>query len=989
MKQRLLLWISLLLAVIALAVIVSGARAAPEYECDPFMPDGSINHACDCSEIPDEPTYCYSGMDFLAVKLINTVQVGFISLQKTSVTWYWFLARLVAGVAEMMMDGDFWSTVRDGLMTQLRTVMGGEGGVLAELIGGNAGFFYIAIMLAGVLMTFPLIGDLHLVKIERVISWGVVLIVLFVAGSAGFDLIDGIERLRVDMMRVIAGSDNYDSLIDLIALPMMATPDEARTIDAEEPWVLPGAYELTYFREINDSDYEPVRILLGEVGTTFLDFVVRGELLDDDTLTRRQEAAANGGVRVVVGVFSAYVMALFGAIFALLTAASLVLILFFVASLPLGFFEFGGDILMGIFKQYIAVVALSLFAGVMVRFMGGVVTTQILPTADLTPTGLPAFLAAMVIVMIALMFAVNRAWGILDGSVGIMQTTISHIGAASTSGPLGGAVAGAKGAVGSAVQVAAAVGAGAVTGGAAGALVAGAGSMLSGTQMGHTAASVATMAAPDSKEAQMFASAAYSRSAPNAAMGLVALSRRSDRRDASETGRQQANLDQGFEGGLQYESRRTNPAWGGAVDMNGQYLTPDLGALQQAESAYFQQGDSLAAHDALERTFGSSALANDVLEVYEKEGEKGASRVRQTVEITQATAQDVTERGYALYDEQGRLARPFEEAVSRSLQSAGLYGKDTQQSTLTGRLVGASVRVPVNVWEDPQAARKLAVDTQNPEASEVRVGDSSAQYRLHDLVQNMGWNEQQVEQLFAAYPQAQREAARHGVSPEEELYKTISQDPYLAVTSEDNLREAARLTTLVAADAQVQRPAEARLETMPPQAPPQQAQAGVQHAAPVGRAEPVELPAQEAPEPARAYPAPVEEAEPVELPTQEAPEPARAYPAPVEEAELAELPAQEAPEPVRAHPAPVERAEPAEFPTQEAPEPVSAHSAPVEEAEPAEAPAQKAPEEEAAIPLAPVSRPAAPAPVQPAPPPSQTFNAKVVLPPTPTKKKGA
>jgi hypothetical protein len=43
------------------------------------------------------------------------------------------------------------------------------------------------------------------------------------------------------------------------------------------------------------------------------------------------------------------------------------------------------------------------------------VTTQILPTADLTPTGLPAFLAAMVIVMIALMFAVNRAWGIWMG----------------------------------------------------------------------------------------------------------------------------------------------------------------------------------------------------------------------------------------------------------------------------------------------------------------------------------------------------------------------------------------------------------------------------------------------------------------------------------------------------------------------------------------------------------------------------------------------
>jgi hypothetical protein len=197
-KQR-LLWISLSLVAIALALIVSGVRAAPEYECDPFMPDGSINHACDCSEIPDEPTYCYSGMDFLAVKLINTVQVGFISLQKVSVTWYWFLARLVAGVAEMMMDGDFWSTVRARLMTQLRTVMEASGGVLAELDRWQCRFFLHCNYAGRCSDDVPADWRLRLVKIERVISWGVVLIVLFVAGSAGFDLIDGIERLRVSI----------------------------------------------------------------------------------------------------------------------------------------------------------------------------------------------------------------------------------------------------------------------------------------------------------------------------------------------------------------------------------------------------------------------------------------------------------------------------------------------------------------------------------------------------------------------------------------------------------------------------------------------------------------------------------------------------------------------------------------------------------------------------------------------------------------------
>jgi hypothetical protein len=88
--------------------------------------------------------------------------------------------------------------------------------------------------------------------------------------------------------------------------------------------VLPSAHELAYFREIQDSDYEPVRILLGEVGTTFLDFACAASCW---TKTHRAPPGGRewrcGGGWGIFGLCDGPVWA----IFALLTA-SLVLILF-------------------------------------------------------------------------------------------------------------------------------------------------------------------------------------------------------------------------------------------------------------------------------------------------------------------------------------------------------------------------------------------------------------------------------------------------------------------------------------------------------------------------------------------------------------------------------------------------------------------------------------------------------------------------------------
>jgi len=80
--------------------------------------------------------------------------------------------------------------------------------------------FLIALLLAGLVMTFPLLGATRLVQADRVILWGVVLFALFVSGTQGFDLTNAIEGLRVRMIETIAEGDTGDGLIDLVALPV-------------------------------------------------------------------------------------------------------------------------------------------------------------------------------------------------------------------------------------------------------------------------------------------------------------------------------------------------------------------------------------------------------------------------------------------------------------------------------------------------------------------------------------------------------------------------------------------------------------------------------------------------------------------------------------------------------------------------------------------------------------------------------------------------
>ena len=200
-------------------------------------------------------------------------------------------------------------------------------------------------------------------------------------------------------------------------------------------------------------------------------------------------------------------------------------------------------------------------------------------------------------------------------------------------------------------------------------------------------------------------------------------------------------------------------------------------------------------------------MADEVLGAYEIQGKGGAEQVRQVVEITQDVADDLVQHGQAIFDERGSLTPTCESAVLANLCRAGLYDEqDLHQSAFVGRLAGATLRSTEDVWDDPQAPRKLAHAILDPDHAEVQVGDLSAQYRLRDVAKRMGWDEDKLTHAFAALPQAEQRAVQEGSPVVDELLEEWQADPQFAEDDETDLREAARLVVLVGSQAQVQKP---------------------------------------------------------------------------------------------------------------------------------------------------------------------------------------
>lgn len=826
-RPRHLLLAAIVLCLAFAVLAVTPARAGGDCPGGPFDGDAARQSKdCKCSTNPNDIEYCASATDYLGGIIIEKVRLGFIGMLKILASIFWILLRAVYWLVENILTGAWWGWVREGLLDQLEAILPAT---LRQIVFGQSGLFTIALLLAGLLMTLPFFNTSRLVRLDRVLTWGVVLTALFVSSTFGFDLIGGFEKLRIEMMTLAAGGsisptgqpilmgdEQIAGLTTVVTRPMQATSDELRSFTWDKLWALPAALTRPpsaggdsggLFQPVPQTGKWRFRVVAGSLGTDILELIYPGELVRPATVQRATENAGRGVFQGVMALVGGYVLLLFGVIYVILTVASLVLVVFFVAALPLGFFEFGANILLGCVRQYVAVVALSLFSGVMVRLLGGVMAS--LP--DMTGLdSLLQYLGVLVFAILALQLGIGQAWKVTDGAFGVVTQGISTVatmtGGVTLSGPLSAGLAAGKEKLNTATTAALAAGAGLITGGVAGALMAGGGTLLSGTKAGEGVRELATTASPEDLSANVFsATAAVGRGNPlGAATAVFAAGQKTKLATANREILAQGEYDEAS----QLESSRANAQWK-AMDSGQGYLTTDLAHLENARQAFFGHKDPPSAYRSLENAFGSQNVAEQALAAYRQGGMPAAERVEKIAGTSQAVAARMAGEGRSALAEDGRSLNPaYQREVYGRLEQAGLLDpQSTADARFVGGIVGASVRRTESVWVDPEAPQKLARDTLVPDLAEVAAGDTAAQYKLRDLAVKLHWSEGELATLFEAVRQGLLAAWQPGVDPLKVTRDHLANSPAFRETAPEVQHEAARLAYLTAERAEIQLPA--------------------------------------------------------------------------------------------------------------------------------------------------------------------------------------
>lgn len=245
----------------------------------------------------------------------------------------------------------------------------------------------------------------------------------------------------------------------------------------------------------------------------------------------RKQAAWQGVLLAVLTLAPAAIEAMFGLIFATIAASVLVLIIFFLAVLPLGFFSFGKTILHSIVSQYTFLWALTLAGSIFVGLLLGTGQLFLPGTPDLV--AVVSYLPILVVVAIALSYLLRLTLRAMQGTLGMVSatlrttlseraqnTTLPAAGDVPLLGPFQQAYGAAQNLAGLAVMGVAA----AATGGGSMVLPALAGGLLSRTspEMGRDAAVLARISS-DSPAAQTFAAAAHTPETIPALSGILSV----------------------------------------------------------------------------------------------------------------------------------------------------------------------------------------------------------------------------------------------------------------------------------------------------------------------------------------------------------------------------------------------------------------------------------------------------------------------------------
>ena len=151
----------LLLLFLLLVGLVRPVQAAPVFddveECNPFNPDGTIQSTseCPCTDDTDKLNYCMPATEYLRVSLGQMLALALYSGAEKFAGLLWFLERAAVVLANYALEGQLWTQIRESILTLLANIMGGPGGVLDLIIRGPNGLFYLALVLAGLILIIP------------------------------------------------------------------------------------------------------------------------------------------------------------------------------------------------------------------------------------------------------------------------------------------------------------------------------------------------------------------------------------------------------------------------------------------------------------------------------------------------------------------------------------------------------------------------------------------------------------------------------------------------------------------------------------------------------------------------------------------------------------------------------------------------------------------------------------------------------------------
>jgi hypothetical protein len=355
----------------------------------------------------------------------------------------WFLDRAALALFEMVTGGTWLLDLKTDFIQGIASFLPD---VLRDTAFGDGGLMYIALILAGLLMTIPTAaaGMNRLVKPQRVMLWGVLLSVLFVSGTVGYDLVDLVENMRQEMMQNAIGTDADYGVEKLVLVPMHAQQSEAE-MQFNTLSDLPNDFVSSFFPDVQKVEISVKVVESGWFG------VVESEIESPESKAARVAGAVMAIFYGLLGFFAGIIVFLSGVSFVLLGVAALFLILFLFAALPLGFFEFGETVLRMIVERYVQVVIYSLGIAIFVRLAAGMVDQ--LPNLNDVST-LLQWLLLMIVIYLSLRAILKSSFGLLSASFNTMGTSLGAVwsGAGPEAGPglmartkqvAGGAVTGA------------------------------------------------------------------------------------------------------------------------------------------------------------------------------------------------------------------------------------------------------------------------------------------------------------------------------------------------------------------------------------------------------------------------------------------------------------------------------------------------------------------------------------------------------------------